>query len=213
MEKDEPTYFNPWGEIVTTKNRLPHWQQTAATYFVTWRLADSIPAEVLKQHYSDRQAWLKMNPEPWESSKEKEYHQKFSSNIDKWLDAGHGSCLLRKPENSVLVQNSILYFEGSRSHCIASVIMPNHVHVLFSLSIKHDLGKLIQSWKRSSAKSVNQREGTSGNLWQKDYFDRLIRDQNHFENCVRYIRNNPQKAHLKEGNYFLYESHSAKEIE
>jgi hypothetical protein len=33
-------FFNPHAEIRHTENRLPHWQQTGAVYFVTFRLAD-----------------------------------------------------------------------------------------------------------------------------------------------------------------------------
>jgi putative transposase len=55
--------------------------------------------------------------------------------------------------------------------------------------------------------------GRSGNLWQRDYFDRLVRDENHFANCLRYIRRNPEKARLPKGQYILYQSDLAKRIE
>jgi hypothetical protein len=34
-------FFNPYADIRHTEIRLPHWQQSGAVYFVTFRLADS----------------------------------------------------------------------------------------------------------------------------------------------------------------------------
>ena len=53
-----PKFFNPWREIERTHNHLPHWQQEGASYFVTWRLADSLPKELLERHYLEREKWL-----------------------------------------------------------------------------------------------------------------------------------------------------------
>ena len=47
----------------------------------------------------------------------------------------------------------------------------------------------------------------------RDYFDRLVRDDGHFANCMRYIRCNPAKAHLRPGEYLHYESHLARSVE
>jgi hypothetical protein len=49
-----PQYFNPWSEVQHSQNRLPHWQQLGATYFVTWRLADSLPKALLATHFQER---------------------------------------------------------------------------------------------------------------------------------------------------------------
>ena len=47
----------------------------------------------------------------------------------------------------------------------------------------------------------------------RDYFDRLVRDDRHFANCVRYIRRNPAKAHLHSGESLHYESALARTVE
>ena len=49
-------------------------------------------------------------------------------------------------------------------------------------------------------------------FWQRDYFDRLVRDEKHFANCVRYIRRNPEKAQLSKGEFILWESELAKGV-
>ena len=77
----------------------------------------------------------------------------------------------------------------------------------------HPLEHLLHSWKSFSSRNVNRLVGRSGTLWQRSYFDRLVRDEKHFRNCLRYIRRNPKKAHLKPGEYILYESDVAKQME
>ncbi len=91
------TFFNPWNEVRHTSNYLPHWQQPGATYFVTFRMADSIPAHLRNELKAERAIWLNLHPEPWTAEVEAEYHERFSGAVERWLDAGHGSCALRDP--------------------------------------------------------------------------------------------------------------------
>ena len=87
--------------------------------------------------------------------------------------------------------------------------MPNHVHVLFSLMGETRLEKEIGAWKSIASRRINARLARSGALWQGDYFDRMIRDAEHFARCVRYIRRNPVKAGLREEEFELWESEGA----
>jgi putative transposase len=206
-------FFNPYAEIRHAENRLPHWQQQGAVYFVTFRLADAIPKNLRVQWEEERKIWLRLHPEPWTAETEYEYHKRFSGAIERWLDAGHGSCLLRQSACAQLVAETLRHFDGERLVLISSVIMPNHVHAVFVQSSEHPLEKLLRSWKTFSARRINPLLERSGSLWQRDYFDRLVRDEKHFANCVRYIRGNPKKAGLAEGEYIFYESELAKAIE
>lgn len=95
---------------------------------------------------------------------------------------------------------------------ISAVVMPNHVHALFVQNPEWPLEKLVRSWKGFTARQINKLLGRSGNFWQRDYFDRLVRDEKHFVNCVRYIRRNPQKARLGEVEFLLWESETARAI-
>jgi len=90
--------------------------------------------------------------------------------------------------------------------------MPNHIHALFVLNSQWPLEQIIGGWKRYSAREIHKETEGSGALWQKDYFDRLVRDANHFGNCVRYIRRNSAKAKLSEGEYTLWESDTVQGI-
>lgn len=78
--------------------------------------------------------------------------------------------------------------------------MPNHMHLLFSPIAPHALAKIIQSWKRHSARIINERlDRTGAPLWQPDYFDRLIRSSMHLAKVRDYIRRNPEN--LPDGHY------------
>ena len=208
----ELRFFNPYAEVRQTENVLPHWQQEGAAYFITFRLADSIPASLRRQWEEERAAWLRYHPEPWDAETEHEYQTRFSGQIERWLDAGYGSCILRRAECARIVDGAIRYFDGERFALISSVIMPNHVHALLIQNPEHPLENLLRSLKTFSARQINQLLGSVGTLWQRSYFDRLVRDERHFVNCARYIRQNPKKARLTDGEYFLYESDVAKRI-
>jgi putative transposase len=210
---DSLQFFNPYAEIRETVNRLPHWQQRGAVYFITFRLADTIPEKLRDEWQSERSAWLRFHPEPWTFETEQEYHKRFSGTIERWLDAGHGSCLLRRTECAQIVDEALRHFDGERLALISSVIMPNHVHAVFVQHPEHPLEKLLRSWKTFSGRKINEVHGRSGSLWQRDYFDRLVRDQQHLANCVRYIRRNPEKARLVKGEYILYQSDLAKDVQ
>jgi putative transposase len=205
-------FFNPYAEIQHTENRLPHWQQEGAVYFVTFRLADSVPSRLLNQWQDEREGWLRVHPEPWSFEIEREYHQRFSGEIERWLDEGHGACLLRRHDCAKIVAETLQHFEGERVMMISFAVMPNHVHALFVQNPEWPLQKLIRSWKGFTARNINKLLDRSGNFWQRDYFDRLVRDEKHFANCVRYIRRNPEKAHLSKAECIRWESDIAKAI-
>jgi REP element-mobilizing transposase RayT len=70
--------------------------------------------------------------------------------------------------------------------------MPNHVHVLVEPLAGNTVAHLVQSWK-----SFTSRRFASSDVgWQRDYFDRFIRDADHYWKTVRYIEDNPVHAGL-----------------
>jgi putative transposase len=199
-------FLNEFAEIQKTRSSLPHWQQDKATYFLTFRLADSIPASLLDEWRHEKTLWQTTHPKPWPPETEAEYHKLFSARIDRHLDQGLGSCLLGNSTNATRVADAFQHFDHTRYLLHAWVIMPNHVHLLLSLGESIDLGKTVASWKRFTSTKINRQDQSSGPVWQKDYFDRLIRDWDHFINVARYIRGNPVKTKLPEGSFKLYEA-------
>ena len=179
---------------------------------MTFRLIDAIPAHLRRGWEEERLTWLKLHPRPWAEKIEREYHERFSGQIERWLDAGHGSCLLRNLNHARIVDQAIKRFDGNRFSLIASIIMPNHVHALVIQKPGYPLQHLLRGWKSSSARVINRNLGQTGAVWQKDYFDRFVRNQEHLTNCVHYLRRNPRKAGLRKGEYLLAESDLAKQI-
>ncbi len=212
MDSGDLHFFNPFAKTEVTANRLPHWQQDGAVYFLTIRLADAVPKHLLDQWSAEREAWLVHHPKPWSAEVDSEYHRRFSRAMERWLDAGHGSCALRDAGCRAKLEDTLRHFDGERYAQLNWVIMPNHVHALFVLNQACALEKVVQAWKRRSAREINLVLERNGTFWQKDYFDRLVRDEQHLANCVRYIRRNPVKAKLHEDEYTLYESEMVRGI-
>jgi len=78
----------------------------------------------------------------------------------------------------------------------AWVVMPNHVHALFTPEPGWTLSAILHSWKSYSAHAANRMLGQQGRFWHADYFDRFVRDARHYEAVRGYIERNPVKAKL-----------------
>lgn len=205
-------FFDPRGAIVHGANRLPHWDQPGVACFVTFRLADSIPQEQLRAWAVGRRAWLTHNPPPHTAEQERAHDELFNARIEEWLDRGAGSCALRDPDAREIISDTLAHFDGERHWQHAWVVMPNHVHTLFSPLAGHALDTLLQSWKGFSGRAVNQLRHRTGDFWMRDYFDRLVRAADHFWRCARYIRRNPEKANISASAYTLYEAPFVREF-
>jgi len=142
---DSLRFFNPYEEIRFTENLLPHWQQNGVVYFITFRLADSIPTEARAQWEEERATWLRFHPEPWDPETEQENHKRFAGAIERWLDAGQGSCLLRQRDCASVVNDALRHLDGQRLALISSIIMPNHVHALLVQNREYPLEDLLHS--------------------------------------------------------------------
>ncbi|MCC5838916.1 MAG: transposase [Opitutales bacterium] len=205
-------FFSDQARTVTTRNHLPHWQQEEATYFVTWRLKDSIPQALMESWRQDREEWVRLHPEPWTEEQTMEYHSLFSTRMDALMDEGYGECVLRQEACREILAASLGMFDGERFLMHSWVAMPNHVHALFSMAKGRKLEKVVGGWKGYSAKDINVLLERTGALWQKDYFDRMVRDWDHLFRVARYIRRNPVKAKLGEGEFTLYEANWVKKM-
>ncbi len=167
-----------------SRGHLPHFDSPTAIQAVTFRLADSVPEKVIADWRRELgTADLKAEAE-------------LRRRIAKWEDAGHGSCLLGKPEHSALMESALLHFDGDRYRLLEWCVMPNHVHVVFAQREGEMLDRVVKSWKSYTAKEINKSEGRAGAFWARDYYDRYIRDKDHLHDARRYTRENPVKAGL-----------------
>ncbi|MCZ7605593.1 MAG: transposase [Planctomycetota bacterium] len=193
--------FAPIDPRVMKRHRgyLPHWEREHATYFVTFRLADSLPADARKHIEEQRYDIVKTAEHlnrPLTDTERERLDQLYSITVDELLNAGHGACHLKAPDCAAVVAETLTKFDGERYALYAWCVMPNHVHVVFRPFAGHALGDILHSWKSFTAKACNKLLGRTGEFWQRESFDRLIRDREEFDLRVRYTVENPVAAGL-----------------
>ena len=191
-------------------HNLPHWTRHGAIYAVAFRLADSLPPEILHAWKQEREAILLRANEQGRSltvHEEQELDHLYSTRVEAFLDSGQGACHLAKPEVASLVQAALQHFDGQRYDLIAWCIMPNHVHVIVRPFEGHELADILHSWKSFTAKQANKPLDTSGSFWQEEYYDHLIRDEEDLSRNLSYVLQNPEKAGLKNWPWMGYKSH------
>jgi putative transposase len=177
---------------------LPHWRQDGATYFVTFRLKDSLPKVKLDELASLRREWEKIHSPPWGKEVLESLARQQVEQMETWLDQGMGSCVLKEPTCAAFLTQAMHHFDGERYELNAYVVMPNHCHAILRplACAEHPLEAILGSWKQFSGKRINQRCGVTGDVWQQECYDRIVRDEEHLYRCLQYIGQNPAKASL-----------------
>ena len=184
--------------VTMYQRHLPHWRQDGASYFVTFRLADSLPQEKLQEIRKLREEWERAHPLPRSDQAWEQFAKQMITRLEAWLDQGMGACRLRPEWAARIIEEALLFFHGSHYDLGCFVVMPNHVHgIIRPLEPSaRPLEKILQSRKRTTAARINAASSRQGKLWQEESFDRIIRDEEHLYRCIQYIGNNPCKAHL-----------------
>jgi len=188
-QDDGATFFNPYEEIEYVKGNLPHWRQEGKIYFVTFRTADSMPQEKLKEWQEELDAWKAKNPEPHSAEQCKEYNKRFPAKMQEYLDAGYGACQLKNQNIKSIVENALKFFDGDRYVLDEYVVAANHVHVLVQPKGDYQLSDILHSWKSYTANEINKVTGETGAFWQKESFDHLVRSEASLEKFRDYIGN------------------------
>ena len=177
-----------------TRGYIPHFDGGERAQFVTFRLADSLPQNFLEQLWQE----LKF---------QKITDSEFRKRVETFLDNGHGARHLQDKRLADLVEETLLLFDDDKYRLRACVVMPNHVHFLATPLNNHSLAEIIHSIKSYTAHQANKILNQRGRFWFPDYFDRYIRDAEHYNKVIRYIENNPVKARLCEkAEDWLYSS-------
>ena len=178
---------------VTKGTRVDHWDLANCVYHVCFRLADSVPQDVLNAWRSEREALLArrqgeglpIDPEEFEHAL-----WVLSDRAAEFLDSGYGACLLAEKGAGDLVRETILHDHGSKYIVHALGIMPNHVHVLVQPLTDSSLMKIVDQWKRITAHRVNKLLGRNGQVWREDHYNRIVRDREEYRNQLNYVSGN-----------------------
>jgi putative transposase len=207
--------YNPNEATHITQRKLPHWEQKGSTYFITFRLNDSIPKPKLIDWNQRRQQWLQSQgidpqtpssllPEKLNDHQKYDYYQRFTKYYHDLLDRGLGKCELRNPENAKIVADALLFFDGDHYNMGDFIIMPNHVHLLVTPAAEYTLSQLLKSWKNFTALKINHRTQQSGKLWRAESYDHIVRNEQQLLRIQKYIEENPKG--LKPGEYLYYQA-------
>ena len=158
-------------------SKLPHIDIKNGYQFITFRTYDSVDSYILKlQNLSSRDSI-------------KQY------NIDRYLDFSKKGAYLYG-EAIRIIKDIIFEYDNKLYKIIAFVIMPNHIHIL--LQQFQSLSKIVKTIKGKSAILLNNKLNKNGKFWANGYYDKAIRDENHYITTLEYIVNNPIKANLKD---------------
>jgi REP element-mobilizing transposase RayT len=150
---------------------LPHWQTDEGTYFVTFRLLDSLPADLARM--------------------------KGGRRVEEALDRGLGASHLARSDIGSMVFHAMRFFDGKRYTLHNACVMPNHVHAVFRTAPRVRLSVVMRAWKGFTATQANRLLERKGAFWQRESFDRLIRDENEVARANAYVLANPEKAGLR----------------
>jgi putative transposase len=186
-------------------SKLPHIQPLGGTFFITTRLAGSIPqVEKVKlvEEYELRKRQLKAttdNPEFELDKLERIFFAKYEAIVDK---AEMGPMWLRDEKIAKVVAGAFHFWDTKKYDLMAYSIMSNHIHLVFTLNETNDknpviiLDRVMQSLKGFTAIECNKQLKRSGAFWEHGSFDRMPRDRYELHRIVQYTLQNPVKAGL-----------------
>ena len=188
------------------RRNLPHFQPQGATILVNFRLAGSLPTEVIKRLKEENERLDIRILETKEHDERIKLREMMNrQHLDNWEDAlhstTHGPFYMREDPIAEIVSNSILFHDGEWFDVEAFSIMPNHVHLVITPLEKTDgvyygLTKIMHNIKRNSAKQANKLLGRTGPFWQHESYDHYIRNHAEFQRIIEYVLQNPVKAGL-----------------
>lgn len=183
---------------------LPHVQPEGATFFITCRLAGSIPPPVrlalIQEAESEARLLDDLADKTERASMAYLMHRKAFGRWDAALDAAvSGPTWLMDPRIANIVIDSLRFRDGEHHDLLAFCIMPNHIHVVLTpLPDKEahypSLTAIMQSIKGHTARKSNRELGRDGQFWQHESYDHWVRDQTELQSIVQYVVNNPVKA-------------------
>lgn len=178
-----------------TRRNLPHLEVEGGRYFVTVRCADSLPMDVVSRLQAVRQSLEAVGPRSDEFAA---MQRRYFQTLEKYLPSGLGACPLRDPAAAQAVIAEFELLAEWQVDVPHFSIMPNHWHALLvpQSGCAHTLSGIMKRIKGRSAKRIRRCCGGEGGVWQREWFDRWVRDESEWQRLVDYIRNNPVKAGL-----------------
>lgn len=142
----------------------------------------------------ERRRWFRQHPEPRSEKELGEFRDLFGERLQRWLDMGYGSCVLRLACARDVMEGALRHFDGKRYELREMTVAGNHVHVLLRMAGGIDLSEAQHSWKSFTAHKlletpeVRNQWNSGRSLWQSESFDHIVRDRNALERYALYIQ-------------------------
>lgn len=185
---------------------MHHIYGTNRSYFITFRLEDSLPQSKLLELKDEYIRCIELIKEK-DIVKRKQLIDEIAIMIlgkyNYQLDQHpYGSCILQDEKIAKILCDQILQYHRILFELKCFSIMPNHVHMILkslgdTAEDKLDpVGKWLKYIKGGSARLINQLLNKSGTIWASESWDRIIRNEDHYHNAFYYTVNNPGKAGL-----------------
>jgi REP element-mobilizing transposase RayT len=100
-----------------------------------------------------------------------------------------------------LVIKHCLHDQGIKLQVHGMVVMPDHVHIIFTplddaLGNPFGLAEIMHAIKGTSAHSINRALNRRGHVWQREFFDHVLRSDEKIREKVEYICDNPVRKGL-----------------
>jgi REP element-mobilizing transposase RayT len=188
---------NPLRSGIHSRGYLPHVKREGASYFITFRLVDSLPKEVLLHFEHEHAEALRRLPAKASAEQTNEVHRELRRKIERYLDQGAGECHLRRPAIADMVAEALRNFHEQHYVLDDWMVMPNHVHAALWPMPNFTLSEILKSRKRHTARQANLILGRTGEtFWQRESYDHWIRNDDEKARIRRYIRMNPVNAGL-----------------
>ena len=195
-----------------TRRNLPHWYVPGTIHFVTYRLAGTIPQEVLRSLRRARKRSLEPRPGGRGIGKETA-HKQFFAKYDQYLDSQSPVRYLADDRIADMVKENIFHHNSAKYYVLAYCIMPNHVHIVlqpmdipahgrdgfFSDEVPDSgspISSIMHSLKSYTAHEANKILVRSGQFWQHESYDHWVRSDEELQRIVDYMSWNPVKAGL-----------------
>lgn len=188
------------------ERNLPHYQPEGATLFVTIRLVNSLPVQIIQQLQKEKdeiESRLSKIADTKERAsctydEQRRYFSKFDAFLDRAID---GPTWLQDTRIAQLLVTSLHYRDEHAFHLDAFSILPNHAHLVFKPILKqgnqyHSLPQILHSLKLHTALEANKILARKGQFWQHESYDHVVRDEAEWQRIVQYVVYNPVKAGL-----------------
>jgi putative transposase len=186
------------------KRYLPHIIPPDERLFITFRLANSLPKDIIlklmaEKNKADEQIRKTILDETARKLELYKIQKRYFAKFDTYLHQCLNNVQWLGVEAVAEVLAEALHYRDVKYYQLhAFCIMPNHVHILLT-SIIHQEGffRVLQSLKRHTARKSNELLDMTGNaFWGEESYDHVVRDDEEFVRIIDYIVQNPVKAGL-----------------